>query len=525
MFSTSTKDKLTDSHLWISVVFRPQQSHFTRAQRLTCCFASLFMTMIASAMFYGTDAAVEQPQLVSIGPFRISLYELWVSVLSILIVVPVDVLIVTIFRKIRPPMDYDEVLSLVTNKSILTFPPISVLKEIRMNRHGTHMTENIDTSRDSILIDTALDNTLKPMFGSQNVDDMSEEDMEEMESILENEYMELLENESFFKEIDAGILNELNDLLMRETTQISMKQDGILLNISKKKEISFLVDKPMPTEISMSTDDKDTIDRIDMFKEQNDDIIKDVDDGMADEMYQIMSNELQDQPTLLPGKDTPITQTTEISQIGTDTICKDDMTMFEELNDNMTDDMYQMLGNELSNQVTPNELQCLSTHLTDSCKQYLETPQKHLQNDNVGDHEYKIKQNDKNPRNYTCCCSRQQTEDIDIYDQFRSGTFLTINRITSTLPDIPNTEHEKKSTKGLPRGCLIVGWILAVLTIISPSFFLILYSMDWGKEKSNSWLVSFVMALLETLFLTDPTKVNGICTAYFQASFHQNMFT
>ena len=75
--------------------------------------------------------------------------------------------------------------------------------------------------------------------------------------------------------------------------------------------------------------------------------------------------------------------------------------------------------------------------------------------------------------------------------------------------DCDSDDDSKQATrkKGLPRGCLWVAWILAVLSIITPAFFVILYSMSWGPEISNAWLVSYVLSFAETIFISDPIKV------------------
>ena len=59
----------------------------------------------------------------------------------------------------------------------------------------------------------------------------------------------------------------------------------------------------------------------------------------------------------------------------------------------------------------------------------------------------------------------------------------------------------------LPRACLPVGWVVAGLAIVSSGFFVILYSMDWGPEKSNAWLTAYVLSFLQGVLITDPIKV------------------
>ncbi|XP_061167212.1 polycystin-1-like protein 2 [Saccostrea echinata] len=58
-----------------------------------------------------------------------------------------------------------------------------------------------------------------------------------------------------------------------------------------------------------------------------------------------------------------------------------------------------------------------------------------------------------------------------------------------------------------PRWVYFVAWVLVLLAIVSSCFFLILYSMEWGKAISEEWLSSFVISFLESLFVVDPVKV------------------
>ena len=55
-----------------------------------------------------------------------------------------------------------------------------------------------------------------------------------------------------------------------------------------------------------------------------------------------------------------------------------------------------------------------------------------------------------------------------------------------------------------------IAWTLVVLTCVLSAFFLILYSVDWGKAKSERWLTAFFLSFIQSLFLIDPVKVNTI---------------
>lgn len=67
---------------------------------------------------------------------------------------------------------------------------------------------------------------------------------------------------------------------------------------------------------------------------------------------------------------------------------------------------------------------------------------------------------------------------------------------------------QKKEMKfRMPPKCLYVAYVLVVLSILLSGFFVVLYSMEWGKAKSEEWLKTFFMSFLESLFIVDPIKV------------------
>ena len=92
--------KIADGHLWVSVVGKACSSSFTRVQRASCCISVLFSAMIANAMFYKTGG--ESDGAIQIGPFKFSWKQIVVGVQSGLIVAPVNILIVLLFKSSVP---------------------------------------------------------------------------------------------------------------------------------------------------------------------------------------------------------------------------------------------------------------------------------------------------------------------------------------------------------------------------------------------------------------------------------------
>ena len=92
--------KIADSHLWMSVFGKACSSTFTRVQRASCCLSVLFSAMIANAMFYNISG--ESDGAIQIGPFKFSWRQIVVGVQSGLIVAPVNILIVLLFKSSKP---------------------------------------------------------------------------------------------------------------------------------------------------------------------------------------------------------------------------------------------------------------------------------------------------------------------------------------------------------------------------------------------------------------------------------------
>ncbi|XP_078681615.1 polycystin-1-like protein 2 [Branchiostoma floridae x Branchiostoma belcheri] len=105
LFFSQTKRNFTDGHIWMSTVSKGISRNFTRVQRLACCLSILFCTMIANAMWYQTEDNVESPAALTIGPISFTLHQMFVSVMSSLTVLPVNLIIVQIFRKTRNKPD------------------------------------------------------------------------------------------------------------------------------------------------------------------------------------------------------------------------------------------------------------------------------------------------------------------------------------------------------------------------------------------------------------------------------------
>ncbi|XP_037070763.1 location of vulva defective 1-like [Pollicipes pollicipes] len=102
LFPHTSQQTLSDGHLWFSVFLRPPRSRFTRMQRVSCCFALLFLSMMVNAMWYGQVPSKPSTGALKFGPLAVSPEQISVGFMSNIIVFVPSLLIVFLFRKSRP---------------------------------------------------------------------------------------------------------------------------------------------------------------------------------------------------------------------------------------------------------------------------------------------------------------------------------------------------------------------------------------------------------------------------------------
>ena len=49
--------------------------------------------------------------------------------------------------------------------------------------------------------------------------------------------------------------------------------------------------------------------------------------------------------------------------------------------------------------------------------------------------------------------------------------------------------------------------IVVTLSILTCSFFIILYSLEWGAKRANEWLITMVLSFGQSTLVIDPLKV------------------
>ncbi|XP_060607745.1 polycystin-1-like protein 2 [Ruditapes philippinarum] len=99
----NAKENIAESHAWLSVVYRPQTSNFTRKQRASCALMFIMLSLIANAMFFkgSNEDNYELPTDFEVGPLRISLHQVYQSLISGLVVTPATLLVIYLFKLSR----------------------------------------------------------------------------------------------------------------------------------------------------------------------------------------------------------------------------------------------------------------------------------------------------------------------------------------------------------------------------------------------------------------------------------------
>ena len=100
-FRVRSLQNMRDQHTWMSIIKCPPHSTFTRMQRVSCAFAFIMTSMVVNIMFYGAGTDVYQ-SLQIVLEIEVDPVPLIIGTESALIAVPLNLLIVTIFRKVTP---------------------------------------------------------------------------------------------------------------------------------------------------------------------------------------------------------------------------------------------------------------------------------------------------------------------------------------------------------------------------------------------------------------------------------------
>lgn len=83
--------------------------------------------------------------------------------------------------------------------------------------------------------------------------------------------------------------------------------------------------------------------------------------------------------------------------------------------------------------------------------------------------------------------------------------YLTTTKSFLNLDWKPNTEKHRR--KHFYSFLYCTAWVLCFMSVGVSAFFTLLYSLEWGKEKSEQWLLSFFVSFVQDAAVSQPVKV------------------
>ncbi|XP_012602024.2 polycystin-1-like protein 2 [Microcebus murinus] len=101
LFFMKTSAGFREGHIWYSVFSSSARSNFTRVQRASCCLSLLLCTMLTSIMFWGVPQHPAE-QKMDLGKVEFTWQEVMIGLESSILMFPINLLIVQIFRNARP---------------------------------------------------------------------------------------------------------------------------------------------------------------------------------------------------------------------------------------------------------------------------------------------------------------------------------------------------------------------------------------------------------------------------------------
>ena len=99
--------------------------------------------------------------------------------------------------------------------------------------------------------------------------------------------------------------------------------------------------------------------------------------------------------------------------------------------------------------------------------------------------------------------ARFQTGMLNVVTFFRSD--MVLGREVEVGNKGRKVETRRRSK--LPWWCLVFPWFLALLTAVTCCFFTVLYTLNFGLEKSMEWLASLASAFGSDVFFVEPIQV------------------
>ena len=99
-FRVSVLQGLRDQHPWASIFTCDSRSTFSRVERLSCCFAVVMSAMLINIIFY--EKRSKSSMLETLRSYKLEQDDLVIGAQSALLNVPINIMIVLMFRYVAP---------------------------------------------------------------------------------------------------------------------------------------------------------------------------------------------------------------------------------------------------------------------------------------------------------------------------------------------------------------------------------------------------------------------------------------
>ncbi|KAE8579014.1 hypothetical protein XENTR_v10023872 [Xenopus tropicalis] len=155
IFVAEVQRGVSEKHVWLSMWDRPPRSRFTRVQRATCCALLIFLFLCANAVWYGVvgdkelgDGAVSQHVPLSVDSVA-------VGMVTSVLVYPVYLFILFLFRRARSKTCVRQSLSYFDQQSLEIDNYLDVMESSFISYTGIHGEAFSDQTKTDIPIDDA----------------------------------------------------------------------------------------------------------------------------------------------------------------------------------------------------------------------------------------------------------------------------------------------------------------------------------------------------------------------------------
>ncbi|XP_071961517.1 polycystin-1-like [Antedon mediterranea] len=79
--------------------------------------------------------------------------------------------------------------------------------------------------------------------------------------------------------------------------------------------------------------------------------------------------------------------------------------------------------------------------------------------------------------------------------------------VVTTTASVPVKKKKKKVRFGFPWWCIIIAWILTILSTATATVFVIFYGIQLGNDETSMWLASLFISFFTAILFTQPIKV------------------